>query len=66
MGFSRRKIKVGVQNWNSGGKNSLLLLRAIPPYEEILFLAAGRASSNYVRVYAPCKREEKSGMRKAD
>jgi hypothetical protein len=48
MGFSRRDDKGGVQNWNSGGKNPLLLLLILSPYEEILFLAVGRASSNYV------------------
>jgi hypothetical protein len=41
-------IEEGVRIWNSGGKNPLLLLLIISPYEEILFLAAGRASFNYV------------------
>jgi hypothetical protein len=43
MGFSRQEDKGWGSDWNSGGKNPLLLLLAISSHEEILFLAAGRA-----------------------
>jgi hypothetical protein len=59
------KEKEGVRIWNPGGKNPLLLLLVISSHEEILYLAAGRPSSNCVFILHASGKRRVSGSPKS-